>query len=204
MKQGVLTTGRVRLLLSKGQSCIRNDKRLRDGERKRKSVRGCIVDANLAVVHLIVVKKGDADIPGLTDKTVPRRLGPKRASHIRKLFALTKDDDVRQYVVRRKVEGKDGACCARLIHRLHYRQACALPRAEDPASDHAGRAAAQASSRRAQAPSRRQGALVGRRVPQAGGADPQGARRGEGQATLVAPLDQRRQPQLDVVQVKNR
>lgn len=40
MKQGVLTPQRVRLLLSKGQSCYRER---RDGERKRKSVRGCIV-----------------------------------------------------------------------------------------------------------------------------------------------------------------
>jgi small subunit ribosomal protein S6e len=64
MKQGVLATGRVRLLLSKGQSCIRKDSRLRDGERKRKSVRGCIVDANLSVLHLVVVKKGEAEIPG--------------------------------------------------------------------------------------------------------------------------------------------
>ena len=44
---------------------------------------------------------GEKDIPGLTDSTVPRRLGPKRASKIRKLFNLAKEDDVRQYVVRR-------------------------------------------------------------------------------------------------------
>jgi small subunit ribosomal protein S6e len=105
MKQGVLTNGRVQLLLSKGQSCYRNR---RTGERKRKSVRGCIVDANLTVLHLIIVKKGDNDIPGLTDTQVPRRLGPKRASHIRKLFNLTKEDDVRQYVIKRKIPGKDG------------------------------------------------------------------------------------------------
>lgn len=105
MKQGVLTNGRVRLLLSKGQSCYRSR---RSGERKRKSVRGCIVDANLTVLHLIIVKKGDNDIPGLTDTSVPRRLGPKRANNIRKLFNLTKEDDVRQYVIKRKIPGKDG------------------------------------------------------------------------------------------------
>lgn len=51
---------------------------------------------------------GEKDIPGLTDTTVPRRLGPKRASKIRKLFNLSKEDDVRQYVVRRPLtkEGK--------------------------------------------------------------------------------------------------
>ncbi|KAL4227360.1 40S ribosomal protein S6 [Mactra antiquata] len=98
MKQGVLTNGRVKLLLSKGHSCYRQR---RKGERKRKSVRGCIVDANLSVLALSIVKKGEQEIPGLTDKTVPRRLGPKRASKIRRLFNLSKEDDVRQYVVRR-------------------------------------------------------------------------------------------------------
>ena len=62
MKQGVLTHGRVRLLLSKGHSCYRPR---RTGERKRKSVRGCIVDANLSVLNLVIVKKGEKDIPGL-------------------------------------------------------------------------------------------------------------------------------------------
>ena len=80
MKQGVLTQGRVRLLLSKGHSCYRPRK---TGERKRKSVRGCIVDGQLSVLSVIIVKKGEAEIPGLTDSTIPRRLGPKRASKIR-------------------------------------------------------------------------------------------------------------------------
>merc|ERR1712115_367515 len=68
MKQGVLTNGRVRLLL----------------------------------------KKGEAEIPGLTDNTIPRRLGPKRASKIRKLFNLTKEDDVCQYVIKRPLPLKEG------------------------------------------------------------------------------------------------
>ena len=51
---------------------------------------------------------GEAELPGITDKTVPRRLGPKRASNIRKLFNLTKTDDVRQYVVRRPLKEKEG------------------------------------------------------------------------------------------------
>ncbi|VDN08305.1 unnamed protein product [Thelazia callipaeda] len=112
MKQGVLTNGRVRLLLSKGHSCYRSR---RDGERKRKSVRGCIVDANLSALSLIIVKKGEHDIPGLTDTTVPRRLGPKRASKIRKLFNLTKNDDVRKYVIRRKLPDKGAPKIQRLI-----------------------------------------------------------------------------------------
>ncbi|XP_064608629.1 small ribosomal subunit protein eS6-like [Liolophura sinensis] len=105
MKQGVLTNGRVKLLLSKGHSCFRMR---RNGERRRKSVRGCIVDSNLSVLCLVIVKKGEDEIPGLTDKTVPRRLGPKRASRIRKLFNLGKEDDVRQYVVRRPLPPKEG------------------------------------------------------------------------------------------------
>ena len=51
---------------------------------------------------------GEGEIPGLTDKTVPRRLGPKRAGKIRKLFNLSKEDDVRQYVVRRPLPVKEG------------------------------------------------------------------------------------------------
>merc|ERR1712183_509786 len=105
MKQGVLTNTRVRLLLSAGHSCYRPR---RTGERKRKSVRGCIVDANLSVLACSIVKKGENEIPGLTDKTIPRRLGPKRANKIRKLFNLSKDDDVRQYVVRRPLPEKEG------------------------------------------------------------------------------------------------
>jgi len=104
MKQGVLTSQRVRLLMSEGHSCYRIRKR---GERKRKSVRGCIVSGDLSVLNLVVVKKGDAEVPGLTDTTKPRRLGPKRASKIRKLFNLNKDDDVRKFVIRRPVQKGD-------------------------------------------------------------------------------------------------
>jgi small subunit ribosomal protein S6e len=105
MKQGVLSNVRVRLLLSKGHSCYRPR---RTGERKRKSVRGCIVDANLSVLALTVVRKGEAEIPGLTDVQIPRRLGPKRASKIRKLFNLSKEDDVRTYVIKRPLPQKEG------------------------------------------------------------------------------------------------
>ncbi|MRC56815.1 hypothetical protein GH877_29445, partial [Bacillus thuringiensis] len=113
----VLTAGRVRLLLSTGHSCFRPR---RSGERRRKSVHGCIVDANLSVLNLVIVKKGEKDIPGITDTTIPRRLGPKRASKIRKLFNLSKEDDVRQYVVRRPItkEGKKPRTKAPKIQRL--------------------------------------------------------------------------------------
>lgn len=83
---------RVRLLLSEGHSCYRPR---RDGERKRKSVRGCIVGPDLAVLALSIVKQGENDIPDLTDKVNPKRLGPKRATKIRRFFGLSKEDDVR-------------------------------------------------------------------------------------------------------------
>ena len=79
---------------------------MRKGERYRKSVRGCIISHHTSVLHVIVVKKGDEEIAGLTDDSIPRRLGPKRASKIRKLFALSKDDDVRKYVIRRQLAPK--------------------------------------------------------------------------------------------------
>ncbi|KAJ3292923.1 40S ribosomal protein S6 [Borealophlyctis nickersoniae] len=104
MKQGVLEARRVRLLLFKGHSCYRPR---RQGERKRKSVRGCIVGPDIAALSLVVVKQGEQDIPGLTDKQVPKRLGPKRASKIRKMFALSKEDDVRKYVIRREIPAKE-------------------------------------------------------------------------------------------------
>ncbi|KAJ8772090.1 hypothetical protein K2173_027267 [Erythroxylum novogranatense] len=69
MKQGVLTPGRVRLLLHR--------------ERRRKSVRGFIVSPDLSVLNSVIK---------------PRLRGPKRASKILKPFNLSKEDDVRKYV----------------------------------------------------------------------------------------------------------
>ncbi|BBG95776.1 Ribosomal protein S6e [Prunus dulcis] len=109
MKQGVLTPGRVRLLLHRGTPCFRGYGR-RNGERRRKSVRGCIVSPDLSVLNLVIVKKGESDLPGLTDTEKPRMRGPKRASKIRKLFNLSKVDDVRKYVntYRRSFTSKTG------------------------------------------------------------------------------------------------
>jgi len=101
MMQGVLCNHRVRLLFAKGMQCFRPR---RSGERKRKSIRGCIVGPDLSVMSLILVKKGEKEIAGLTDEMKPRRLGPKRANKIRKLFNLTKEEDVRKFVVRREVK----------------------------------------------------------------------------------------------------
>ncbi|EGY15742.1 40S ribosomal protein S6-B [Verticillium dahliae VdLs.17] len=107
--------------------------------RKRKSVRGCIVGQDLSVLALSIVKQGEAELPGLTDVVHPKRLGPKRATKIRKFFGLTKDDDVRKYVIRREVqpkgEGKKAYTKAPRIQRLvtpqrlqHKRHRLALKR----------------------------------------------------------------------------
>lgn len=82
----------------------------RNGERRRKAVRGCIVSSDLSTVNLVIVKQGENPIPGLTDREVPRMRGPKRASKIRKLFNLTKDDDVVTYskAYAREVTSKSG------------------------------------------------------------------------------------------------
>jgi small subunit ribosomal protein S6e len=103
MKQGILIQGRTRILMSEGHSCYRTR---RTGERKRKSVRGCIVGSDLAALALCITKTGEQPIAGLTDDKKPRRLGPKRATRIRKLFNLEKKDDPRRFVLlySRKIE----------------------------------------------------------------------------------------------------
>merc|ERR1712232_261651 len=105
MRQGVLTNTRVRLLCKKGHKAYRPR---RVGERKRKSVRGCIVGHDIAVLNLVVTQVGANTVAGLTDDSIPRRLGPKRANNIRKLFNLSKADDVRQYVIARTYTNKKG------------------------------------------------------------------------------------------------
>jgi small subunit ribosomal protein S6e len=105
MSQGIMSNGRVRLLMAKGATYYRPR---RAGERKRKSVRGCIVGPDLAVLNLVIVTKGEKDIDGLTNAERAPRLGPKRAQKIRSLFNLTKSDDVRKFVIAREATTKKG------------------------------------------------------------------------------------------------
>jgi len=105
MKQGILVNGRVKILM-RGKTTLYRPRRT--GERKRKSARGCICGSDLSVIALKVLIKGEGEVEGLTDAERPRKLGPKRASHIRKAFVLRKNDDVRKYVVRRQYKEKDG------------------------------------------------------------------------------------------------
>jgi ribosomal protein S6E (S10) len=106
MVQGVATNGRVRLMLD-GRTGMYTPKR--PGCRKRKSIRGCIIGTDLSCINLTIVRKGPTDLPGLTDpdSNKPSMRGPKRAAKIRKLWGLTKADDVRLFVPKRKVS-KDG------------------------------------------------------------------------------------------------
>jgi len=156
MKQGVMLPTRVKLLLADGHSCYRPR---RTGERKRKSVRGCIVAQDLSVLALSIVKQGDEDVPGLTDVVNPKRLGPKRATKIRKFFGLDKKDDVRKFVIRREVQPKkEGAkpyTKAPKIQRLvtpqriqHKRHRIALKRRRAEASKDAANEYAQLLAKR--------------------------------------------------------
>ena len=113
MKQGVLTPRRVRLLLRKGTSCYRPRK---EGERKRKTVRGCIVSSEISALHLIILKKGNQDIKGLTDVSVPRRYGPKRATTLLHIFGKDKKTDPNSLVIKREV--KPGKFAQPKVQRL--------------------------------------------------------------------------------------
>jgi small subunit ribosomal protein S6e len=105
MAQGIMSNGRVRLLMAKGATYYRER---RDGERKRKTVRGCIVGSDLSTLNLIIVKKGEGELPGLTNAEAerPNRLGLKRASKIRKYFGLAAGANPSKYVVTRKYTAK--------------------------------------------------------------------------------------------------
>lgn len=104
MLNGVLRKSRVRLLLKVGQNLLRYK---RDGYRKRKSVRGCIVAEDISTLNLSIVTQSDKQIAGLSDSMMPNRKGPKRASKIRKLFSLGADENVCRLVARRVVKEYD-------------------------------------------------------------------------------------------------
>lgn len=107
MYQGVLKSQRARLLLKQGAKCYLHR---RNGERKRRSVRGCIVGPDLHALSVVLVDAGDKTLPGLTDVVVPKRLVPKRASKIRRLFGLPTT----------KVDPKDQMLVCELIKELAH------------------------------------------------------------------------------------
>jgi small subunit ribosomal protein S6e len=116
MKQGVFSNHRVRLLLAPGSKGYRAK---RKGERKRRSVRGCIVGPDIKSLSLTLIKKGEKEMPGLTDETKPRRLGPKRATGIRKLYGIEKAEGektlqnsvalIKKHIIRRTFKSKKNA-----------------------------------------------------------------------------------------------
>ncbi|CAD2216853.1 small subunit ribosomal protein S6e [Angomonas deanei] len=119
MVPGVLVPSRVSLLVKRGAIGF-NTFRGRNGERRRKNVRGAIVAGDIALLNVTISKKGDNEIEGLTDTVAAKRLGPKRAGKIRKLFNLGRDADLSKVVVRRRVtkEGKKDRLKSPKIQRL--------------------------------------------------------------------------------------
>lgn len=97
MLGGILVNTRVKLLLSKGMKGCRGYG-MKIGEKSRKSVRGCIVSPEIAVLNLTIVKEG-REISGLTSLEKTKKFGSKRASKIRKRFGLSKGDDIRKYLL---------------------------------------------------------------------------------------------------------
>merc|ERR1712065_93794 len=69
MIQGVLLPHRTRLLLRPGAKGYRPR---RKGMMKRKSVRGCIVAQDLSVLNVVIVERGPAELPGITDVVRPQ------------------------------------------------------------------------------------------------------------------------------------
>eukprot|EP01067_Filipodium_phascolosomae_P008123 Filipodium_phascolosomae@DN6827_c0_g1_i1.p1 len=116
MRQGILVPHRVRLLMKKGMKGYRPR---RKGERKRKSIRGCVVGHDLSVLSVMIAQKGDNDIPGLTDEPKPNRLGPKRAMRICKMFGKNyKNPDAVKLRVRRQIEGHKNRFKSPKVQRL--------------------------------------------------------------------------------------
>jgi small subunit ribosomal protein S6e len=105
MKQGIMKNGRARILFKKKGSLF-NPKRT--GYRRRRSVRGCITGPDLCVISLKVMKKGDKEIAGCTDKDIGSRLFKKRKNNIAAVFGLDKKkDNVCKYVARREIKRGD-------------------------------------------------------------------------------------------------
>ena len=71
-------------------------------------MRGCITGPDLCVMSLAVVKKGDKEIAGCTDKDLGSRLFKKRKNNIAAVFGLDKKkDNVCKYVARRETKRGD-------------------------------------------------------------------------------------------------
>ena len=115
MLQGVLTKRRVRLLLKDGSKCLFSK---REGTPFKKSVRGCIIGHEMSALHVVIVQKGEKDIEGLTDTEMPRRLGPKRANNIRRLFNLPSHASNKKKSKEERESVDPGVVCKFVVRRL--------------------------------------------------------------------------------------
>ncbi|TKC39924.1 hypothetical protein EI555_019689 [Monodon monoceros] len=120
MKPGGTTHSRVCLLLSKQHSCYRPR---RTGERKCRSVQGYIVDANLNVLNLVILKKGKkprTKAPKIQRLVAPHVLQRKRR-HIalKKQHAKKNKEETAEYatlLVKRMKEAKE-KCKEQIVKR---------------------------------------------------------------------------------------
>jgi small subunit ribosomal protein S6e len=115
MKQGVLTKRRVKLALPPHSTGVL---RSREGTCFKKSVRGCIVGHDMSSLCVVVIKKGEKEIEGLTDAECPRRLGPKRANNIRKLFNLPSHASNKRKAKEERETVDAGLVCKFVVRRL--------------------------------------------------------------------------------------
>ncbi len=70
-------------------------------------------------LNLVLVEKGESAIEGLTDAPALRRLGPKRANKIRKLFNLPKHSDNIGKKNTKRVEVSNIDVMKAVIKRVH-------------------------------------------------------------------------------------
>uniref|UniRef100_A0A0K0DLI3 Small ribosomal subunit protein eS6 n=1 Tax=Angiostrongylus cantonensis TaxID=6313 RepID=A0A0K0DLI3_ANGCA len=95
MKRYVLTNGRVRILIAKGDSFYRSRKA---GEGKRRPVRDAIYSYLEATNFYTILVSGGRNVESITDNVFPCGLRPKKAAKIRKLLKFPKEDNAKKYV----------------------------------------------------------------------------------------------------------
>lgn len=90
------TTKMVKPLLVKGDLGYRCR---RKGVRRRKCIRGGIVSAEIAALNCIVVVEAETSIiEGLNDKVMEQSHLPKRADKLRKMFAISENENLYEAV----------------------------------------------------------------------------------------------------------
>ncbi|KAJ8909531.1 hypothetical protein NQ315_003535 [Exocentrus adspersus] len=106
MKNGILTDKKVKLLLGKNTTGYRQREK---GVRKRKTVHGCVIGNDIAVVCMIILQEGPNPIPGLTDTFNPCSHLPKRANALRSMFNIPTGENITRFIknlVYQKAEDK--------------------------------------------------------------------------------------------------